>query len=673
MPFRNLNREQRDAVTANRGYNLVIASAGTGKTSTIVGRIAYLIQSGTKPEKILLLTFTNKAASEMVARVAKFFNADVANRIEAGTFHSISYKFLKKQNLKVTLKAPKELKTLFRSVYDKRSFINFSQESAKPYAHSYLYDIYSLFLNSSHDESFEDWLIEKNEEQEIFIDIYLDILDEFEQLKKDFGYINFNDLLILAKDEFKKANIAFDEVLVDEYQDTNPLQNKLIHSLEPKSLFCVGDYDQSIYAFNGSDISIISNFDKKYLDSNIFTLKKNYRSTKLILDLANEVIKHNPRIYPKELEVVRDNRAISPRLMSFKDVKSQYKLISEKIIESTTKREEIAVIFRNNQTADGVEATLREANIPCKRKGGVSFFEAREVKVFLDLCTILVNPRDMMAFIHIFEYIKGIGSSISKELFDALFLLGDGDILRGVLNPKDIANPFKSKKNFQLGLFDDYFVLEKASRFKNIINDNHFLKNPILKHPKLNADAVKFIYSFYTLFKNLRNSRPIDIIDNIQRSELFFLIQENIATARAMNRNKEINLELKKEAIVKIDGKITILKDISKNYNDLHRFLNALVLTNSEMSEGQGVNLLTVHASKGLEFEEVYVVDLMEGRFPNHKLISKGSSLDEERRLFYVAVTRAKDILYLSFAFYDSIKKIEYKPSCFLYEAKLLS
>ncbi len=672
MPLKNLNSDQLSAVKSNQGHNLIIASAGTGKTSTIVGRIAYLIQSGVAPERILLLTFTNKAAAEMIVRVAKFFGKDVAKRIEAGTFHAVSYRWLKKGKRNIALKTPKELKLLLKTLYDKRNFLNFSEEKTKPYVYSYLYDLYSLYLNSTNVESFNEWLSEKSPEHEIYLDIYNDILDEYRELKAEYGYANFDDLLIFAKDEIRDSKISFDEILVDEYQDTNPLQNSLINTLEPNSLFCVGDYDQSIYGFNGSDISIISSFKDVYINSKIFTLKKNYRSTALILQLANDVIKSNLRVYPKELEVVRRDSNIPPRLLTCADVKEQYRAVTAKIIESNTPKEEIAVIFRNNATADGVEAILRENNIPSKRKGSLSFFESKEIKLFLDIATLLMNPKDMMAFIHIFEYIKGVGSAISKELFDALSLLGDGDIIRGLFRPNDIANPFKSKKNFQLGLFDDYFVLEKASRFKNIIDDDSFLKNPILKHPKLTSDAVKFIYNFYILYKHINSKNPTRIVEFINNSHLFKDIKDTITTKRATLKSGEVDNELKKEADLKLDIKINILKDIAKNYDDLNRFLNALILTNSEMSEGSGVNLLTVHSSKGLEFKEVFVVDLMEGRFPNHKLISKGSSLDEERRLFYVAVTRAKDRLYLSFAKYDKFRNIDYEPSCFLNEAKLI-
>ena len=170
MPLSNLNKEQLEAATCKNGSNLIIASAGTGKTSTIVGRIGHLISNGVKPEEIMLLTFTNKAAAEMVERVAKFFGMDIAKSMMAGTFHSVSYKLLKTLNVNITLKQPSELKTLFKSVYEKRVFYHRDDET-NPYDGGYLYDMYSLYLNSTHGEDFDDWIIERNEGHELYTHI----------------------------------------------------------------------------------------------------------------------------------------------------------------------------------------------------------------------------------------------------------------------------------------------------------------------------------------------------------------------------------------------------------------------------------------------------------------------------------------------------------------------
>jgi DNA helicase-2/ATP-dependent DNA helicase PcrA len=676
MPLSNLNKEQLESATCANGSNLIIASAGTGKTSTIVGRIAHLLNNGTKPQEILLLTFTNKAASEMVARVAKYFGEQTAKSIMSGTFHSISYKLLKELNIKITLKAPRELKTLFKSIYEKRVFPDFDAKSP-PYDGNYLYDLYSLFLNSTYDEDFQEWVGNKNEDQKQYTLIYQDVIDEFDRLKLQYGYVNFDDLLLLMIKQLAKHNFKFNEILVDEYQDTNPLQGKLLNAFNSNSLFCVGDYDQSIYAFNGSDIGIISSFTTRYKNAKVFTLNKNYRSTAPILSLASKVIKHNPRLYEKKLEVVRTQPNHAPKLLAFSELYDQYDYIAHNILKSQIPHEQIAIIYRNNSTADGIEANLRDLGIKSKRKGGHSFFDALEVKAILDIIVLMVNHNDMMAFIHLIEYGKNIGKAIAKEIFDALIKLGHGNLLNGLMNPDTtIKNPYASNriKNVQLGLFDDFIELGSIGRFKPLDFDDAFLSNPILKHPKLTLDSANFLFWFYQIVKELKRIKtPKSMISYIQNHLFFKDICNTICTRRAKQKDGSINEEIKKTALFKVNRKVEILKHLSSNHTNLQKFINAMILGGGELSEGEGVNLLSIHASKGLEFTEVYVIDLMDGRFPNRTLMSKGGSLEEERRLFYVAVTRAKDTLYLSYAKYDKIKKLDFIHSPFLEEAGLIN
>ena len=674
MPLSRLNQEQYNAATSRDHQNLIIASAGTGKTSTIVGRIAYLLSSGIQPNEILLLTFTNKAAEEMVSRVAEYFGKDVAGKIDAGTFHAVSYRWLKKFDKKVVLKQQRELKTLFRSVFEKRTFMNIDAE-AQPYGGNYLYDLYSFYQNTELENDFESWIIENYPEHELFALIYADVVDEFENLKQEYGFVNFNDLLLNFRTVCSKKDLGYKEVLVDEYQDTNALQGTIIDAMNPPSLFCVGDYDQSIYAFNGADITIIGSFNTKFPDAKVHTLTKNYRSSPLILSLATKVIEHNERIYPKQLEVTRDGNFESPRLLAYDELFDQYHAIATKIRDTQTPHEDIAVIFRNNSTADGIEVGLRELGIACKRKGGTSFFDAREVKAVLDLYTLLVNEADMMAFIHVFEFARGIGSAMAKEMYLALKNVGNGSVFYGLYAPDEsIRNPFEKRKlNHQLGLFDDFLELGAVGKFAKLGFEAKFMKNPVLKHPKLTKDSATFLHNFYLLFRNLKGiKQPRTIVKKIYESELFAYISDVLSTKRATLKDGTVDEKQKAESNTKIKRKMLLLEDLSRPYDNHERFLNAMILGSSDLTQGEGVNLLSVHASKGLEYKEVYVIDLMDGRFPNRKLMQRGGSLDEERRLFYVAVTRAKDILYLSYAKYDKIKKTNFVASQFLYEAGLV-
>ena len=669
MPLSSLNEEQLSAATAPLGHNLIIASAGTGKTSTIVGRIAHLLHSKVEPSKILLLTFTNKAAGEMIARLERFFPKKVVSQIESGTFHAVSYRWLKEIHPNLSLKQPSELKTLFRSIYEKRNFERMNLPM-QPFSATFLYEQYSLYQNASL-ESFDSWFLDKYPDHEPVMDIYVDIAEEFEREKVDYGFASFNDLLLRMKQHLEEHNMPFNEILVDEYQDTNTLQSALIDALKPKSLFCVGDYDQSIYAFNGANIQNIATYSTRYPTATVYTLKTNYRSTAPILSLANRVIERNERIYPKKLEVGRHGKTHPPKLLMYHDLFEQYQSIAQSIKHTHVPNDQIAVIFRNNSSADGIEASLREYGITCKRKGGTSFFDTKEIKFLLDLLTLLVNPKDMMAFIHIFEYARGVGSALSKELFQCFNHFGKGYFMQGVLTPSVHELPkLNPNKNIQLGLFDDDQEIGSAARFNTLGLNAKLMAHPLLKHPKLTTDAVQYFNEFYILMDEIHDlQKPSEILQNAISSSLYKGIVELLSTQRARLKSGEIDDEKKKVAKERIERKARLLLDLSRQYKELRRFVNAMVLGGNELSEGEGVNLLTVHASKGLEFPEVYVIDLVDGRFPNRKMMS---SIEEERRLFYVAVTRAKDKLYLSLAQFDKIKKIDYKPSQFLHEAGLI-
>ncbi|WP_348518174.1 ATP-dependent helicase [Campylobacter sp. CCS1377] len=668
MPLSRLNEEQLNAVKAPFGHNLIIASAGTGKTSTIVARIAYLLNQGISPEKIMLLTFTNKASKEMISRLNRHFARNITSKIIAGTFHSTAYTLLKEADHNIMLKQASELKTLLKSVFEKRTFHHLSD--LKPYMPSYLYDIYSLFQNKSKDEDFVDWFIKNYGEQSIYAEIYEDILKEYEEEKKRFNYVDFNDLLIKLKELLKTKKYDFEEILVDEYQDTNTLQGSLIDAFKSKSLFCVGDYDQSIYAFNGADIGIIGGFKDRFLDAKIFTLNKNYRSSKSILALANKVILNNERLYPKELIVTRTGEFKAPVLLTFNELFDQYQNIAKIILTSGVKLEDIAVIFRNNSSADGIEVALREQGIASLRKGSGSFFESSEVKAFCALLAIVLNPKDVMAFIHILSYCKGVGGVLAKDIFDALLKLGEGSLKKGFLEPNLSVNIKKSaKRSYQLGLFDDLEDLANSDRFSL---ESNFNSHPILALPKINESCAKNLEKMYFYIQKALGCRgSSELVNLVLNHELFAEICDILATKRATNKSGHVDLLKKSEALEKINSKMVVLKELTKNYSDIYKYFNFLTLGSSEMSSGKGVNLLSIHASKGLEFDLVFVIDLAHGRFPNQKLMSMGGSLEEERRLFYVAVTRAKNTLYLSYAKYDKIKKSNYAPSCFLIEAGL--
>ncbi|WP_033600143.1 ATP-dependent helicase [Helicobacter pylori] len=664
-----LNPEQLKAAKALKGYNLVIASAGTGKTSTIVGRILYLLDNGIKPEEILLLTFTNKASNEMIARVAKYFKS--SSKIEAGTFHAVAYRYLKEHYPNLSLKQPKELRKLLESIVDTKNAID---DDKKPYTSQHLYALYSLYTNALKQEDFSAWLSHKNPEHMPYAALYENILDEFENTKKKHNYIDYNDLLLLFKQAMLERPSPYKEVLCDEFQDTNPLQESILDAINPPSLFCVGDYDQSIYAFNGADISIISNFTQKYKNAQVFTLTKNYRSSKEILDLANQVIQRNERIYPKNLEVVKSGHFNKPTLLNYNDNIAQCQDIAKRIVMRKNFKE-VAVIFRNNASADQLEAALRSHNVPSKRKGSASFFESKEVALALDICALIFNPKDIMAAIHVLSYISDIGSNTAKDIHEALMLLGNGDLKLALTHPNKEAKIYTKKKEItSMGLFEEIFALENSSRFNSVI-DKALHSHPVLMHPKISLNGAKMLSDFFILYTKAPTHSPSALIKHILESAFFQTFKTRLLKERSKNKDGSYNEFKKLQAQKRFNEKMDLLSSLAKNYQNLGRFLNGTLIGSSEATQGEGVNLLSVHASKGLEFKDVYIIDLMEGRFPNHKLMNTGGGIEEERRLFYVAITRAKENLWLSYAkneLRENAKPKEHKPSVFLYEAGLL-
>ncbi|GAA9619875.1 ATP-dependent helicase [Helicobacter pylori] len=665
-----LNPEQLKAAKALKGYNLVIASAGTGKTSTIVGRILYLLDNGIKPEEILLLTFTNKASNEMIARVAKY--SKLSSKIEAGTFHAVAYRYLKEHYPNLSLKQPKELKKLLESIVDTKNAL--TDDDKKPYTPQHLYALYSLYTNALKQEDFSAWLSNKNPEHTPYAAFYENILDEFENTKKKHNYIDYNDLLLLFKQAMLERPSPYKEVLCDEFQDTNPLQESILDAINPPSLFCVGDYDQSIYAFNGADISIISNFTQKYKNAQVFTLTKNYRSSKEILDLANQVIQRNERIYPKNLEVVKSGHFNKPALLNYNDNIAQCQDIAKRIVMRKNFKE-VAVIFRNNASADQLEAALRSHNVPSKRKGSASFFESKEVALALDICALIFNPKDIMAAIHVLSYISDIGSNTAKDIHEALMLLGNGDLKLALIQPNKEAKIYTKKKEItSMGLFEEIFALENSSRFNSVM-DKAFHSHPVLMHPKISLNGAKMLSDFFILYTKAPIHSPSALIKHILESAFFQTFKTRLLKERSKNKDGSYNEFKKLQAQKRFNEKMDLLSSLAKNYQNLGRFLNGTLIGSSEATQGEGVNLLSVHASKGLEFKDVYIIDLMEGRFPNHKLMNTGGGIEEERRLFYVAITRAKENLWLSYAkneLRENAKPKEHKPSVFLYEAGLL-
>lgn len=431
----------------------------------------------------------------------------------------------------------------------------------------------------------------------------------------------------------------------------------------------MGDFDQSIYAFNGANIEIIGSFKHRYKDAKIYTLNINYRSSAKILKLANRVISINPRLYEKELKVSRIGEFKSPQLLVYNELISQYKGIAQIIKDSKYDKSDIAVIFRNNSSADGIEIALKELGISSKRRGSGSFFDSLEIKALICLLALSLNGRDIMSFIEIFGYAKGIGEAKAKQIFDLLSQLGDGDMRLGLLCPNQNARlTHKRRKNYELGLFDDMLDYQNATNIDESAFNANFKGHQILNY--LNQNGANFLNDLYCLLASLKNTTNTqNAINTAINSRIYANIAQFLAHKKALRKNFTLNEEAKQQAYENIITRAKSLALISNTYKELASFYNFLVLGKSELNSGNGVNLLSVHSSKGLEFGQVFVIDLANTRFPNLRLMAQGGSLEEERRLFYVAVTRAKDELYLSYAKYDKNGKTSFEASQFIQEA----
>ena len=406
--FSSLNEEQLEAATSSSPNTLVIASAGTGKTSTIVARVIHLLEQGIQPTEIMLITFTSKAAKEMVQRIKKYIQPEIANEILIGTFHATAIKLLKKNNLLANIKSPKVLKNIFSLAAHKYNFERYSNDIEHFYSISTLIQLYASFQAKGDGKKFDDWFKDEFPTRENHFDIlhhYESIFNLYqEELEKE-NILGFNELLLKAT-QAKEIKTTFAEIIIDEYQDTSKMQMNYVKAINHKRLFCVGDYDQSIYAFNGADISIIGSFTKTYPNSSVINLKKNYRSQKPILDLAQKSISINERLYPKELQITKTDESTPVEVLKFNKQEDQYSEIAQRIADCKRAFTDIAILFRTNATATRMELALSELNIDSIRDDSSSFFEIDEVLYTINLLRLL-RGSDKLALIDILNSLFG--------------------------------------------------------------------------------------------------------------------------------------------------------------------------------------------------------------------------------------------------------------------------
>lgn len=665
-PLDQLNKEQYIAATLPFGKNLIIASAGTGKTSTIVGRIANLLSCGIRPEEILLLTFTSKAAGEMRERIESFVGTDTSNRMTIGTFHSTALKLFKTTVGNGGLKTPREVSLIFKSIYEQRDIPESDATSVPPFASSSLYEQYSLYLNSNAGVSFfADWIDEIHSEHASYTAFYEDIIDEFETLKKRDSIYDFNDLIFMARDYYVTNGCVYKEVIVDEYQDTNALQTLLLDDMSPESLFCVGDYDQSIYAFNGSDIGIIGSFSTRYPRARIQTLIKNYRSSKSILDGAERLIRNNPRLYPKKIEAMRTNDPTPPVLLKPVDSDHQIQILMEDIIK-INEYGNTAVIYRTNNSGDPVELALKERGIPCVRKGGKGIFDTKEMLSAISFLKLLSGDNALTTFLQALD-ISPVKSSIGSLVHNAIINLA-GDVRKGIIVPE------MSKKNEVLhNLISHHRIgktpitLNPSKSHLGHLKSRKWIAHPVFEFENLSSKEAETLMDVFDLFDSIASGMtPEEITIVLSRSRIMSSIFTYYASSFCRDNEGKIIKEKLNMTLQSFMNKMNVLKKIASYNKSMDGFLKMVTTKPESDDTDDAVQLLTVHASKGLEFKNVFIVDMVEDVFPNKKLMTGGGGIEEERRLFYVAVTRPEERLVCMAPL--KIKNKKTNPSRFLAE-----
>jgi len=628
---KELNKEQLDVVLHADGPSLVLAGAGSGKTRTLVYRVLYLIEKGIPPQNILFVTFTNKAAFEMKSRIEKYMGVTLKG-LWCGTFHHIGHRSLRMYAEKAGLQPAfgildeEDSRDLVRSCYDVLSFkpseVNFPKANV-------VHKILSYATNVCRDvESVLDT------HYPYFLQFGKDIARigaEYQKRKYKSNNLDYDDLLVrwikLLEDDSdvrERFTEQFKYCLVDEYQDTNHLQNKVMTILSSKhrNLIVVGDDAQSIYSFRGAEIKNILDFPKQYADAKIYKLETNYRSTPQILSAANDSIRHNKRQFEKHLTSVRESGAL-PEVVRVRDAHEQSAFIAQRVLEYVDEGvplAEIAVLFRARFHAAELELELAKRKIEYVLRGGVRFFEQAHIKDVLSYLKILENPSDELSWFRALKQNDGIGDGFANKIFRAYVEANRG--LEAVVRP-EFGQKFPPR------------VRAGFDKFRRLLST---LLDPSLReHPDVLIDKV--LDAGYAQYARTHFENAKDRLEDLRELMNFAHTYKN--TTDFLN-DVSLRESFKGESIVNEDGTIT----------------DHLVLS-------------TIHQAKGLEWKVVFVINLSEGQFPHHQSEDDEKQLEEERRLFYVAVTRAKDQLIMTHPmtrFEYNLGTVMSRPSMFLEE-----
>ena len=594
MKINDLNKEQQKAVLETEGPLLILAGAGSGKTRVLTTKVAYLIEeAGISPYNILAITFTNKAAKEMSNRLYRLIG-DKAKNVQVSTFHSFGVKILR-ENFKYL-------------GYDKNFIIMDSEDSISVIKKIlkekgidpkiYNPNAIKNKISSCKNEMMSPKDYEKYVASD-FEKIVLLVYELYEDTLKKNNSIDFDDLLILPIKLFREnPNILqnyqerFQYILIDEYQDTNEAQYILTKMISAKyrNICCVGDVDQSIYSFRGANYKNILNFEKDYKDAKTIKLEQNYRSTTNILDAANDVIKNNKERKDKKLWSDKGTGDKITYYRAFNGIdEAQYVAREIKnLINNGIEYENIAVLYRTNSQSHVIEEEFLKNKIPYKIVGGIGFYSRKEIKDVLAYLRLIYNEKDNISLLRVINTPKrGVGS-------------------------KTISNLIEKANNDGKSIYE-VIVSGKELEFKNIIEKlKEFSESLTI------TELVDKILDITGIRKEYESDKTLE-------SDIRL---ENLEELKTVTRTFE-----EKEGIVSLEDflyEVSLVSDVNEYNEDKNR-----------------VSLMTVHSVKGLEFDYVFITGLEEGIFPHMNSLMNISDLEEERRLCYVAITRAKEKLYL--------------------------
>lgn len=613
---RELNDSQREAVEYIDGPSLVIAGAGSGKTRVLTYKIAYLLERGVQPWRILALTFTNKAAREMKERIARLVGEDLASRLWMGTFHSVFARVLRAEaeclgfHSNFTIYDESDSRSLVKAIVKEMGLDD------KVYKPASVMARVSLAKNRLVSAGiYADDREEQERDRAVRMPEVANIFKEYERRCMQANAMDFDDLLAYTfrlfrdhEDVRRKYVDRFDFVLVDEYQDTNYAQQRIVWQLteEKRKVCVVGDDSQSIYAFRGANIDNILNFTHAYEGARLFKLERNYRSTRRIVEAANSLITHNARQIPKQVYSKKEQGDRLRYFPTYSDKEEAAVVCRE--IKRWRNGERIrwagfAILYRTNAQSRGFEEEMRRQGIPYRVYGGLSFYQRKEIKDVVAYFRLVVNPDDEEAFKRVINYpARGIGGTTLAKIADCA-KTHNASLWEVIGNPEGY------------GLSVNKGTISKLNAFRQMIMD-FMVRVATTDVYELGRDIIDYTGISGDLYGS-RDPESLARQENLE--ELLGAMRSFVDERKEEGREDETGLA-------------DYLQDVA-------------LLTDLDSEDGEEddrVRLMTIHAAKGLEFPVVFVVGMEENVFPSQRSTGSMRELEEERRLFYVALTRAE-------------------------------